>query len=81
MQRCLHDVLQDETRDQKNGRGPFERPSPRCGGEGIRTPDPLNAIQVLSQLSYTPARDIILRSGGAVKHHLPLLMYCFDKPL
>ena len=25
------------------------------GGEGIRTPDPLNAIQVLSQLSYTPS--------------------------
>jgi hypothetical protein len=24
------------------------------GAEGIRTPDPLNAIQVLSQLSYSP---------------------------
>ena len=24
------------------------------GAEGIRTPDPLNAIEVLSQLSYSP---------------------------
>ncbi len=30
-----------------------------CGGEGIRTPDPLNAIQVLSQLSYTPGYGVI----------------------
>ena len=29
--------------------------SVHCGGaEGIRTPDPLNAIEVLSQLSYSP---------------------------
>ncbi len=27
----------------------------RGGGEGSRTPDPLNAIQVLYQLSYTPS--------------------------
>jgi hypothetical protein len=26
------------------------------GGKGIRTPDPLHAMQVLYQLSYTPAR-------------------------
>ena len=25
-----------------------------CGGTGIRTPDPLHAMQVLYQLSYTP---------------------------
>ena len=25
-----------------------------CGAEGIRTPDLLNAIQALSQLSYSP---------------------------
>ena len=25
-----------------------------CGGKGIRTPDPLHAMQVLYQLSYTP---------------------------
>ena len=28
--------------------------SPGSGDEGIRTPDPLLARQVLSQLSYTP---------------------------
>ena len=26
------------------------------GGKGIRTPDPLHAMQVLYQLSYTPGR-------------------------
>jgi hypothetical protein len=25
-----------------------------CGGKEIRTPDPLHAMQVLYQLSYTP---------------------------
>ena len=30
------------------------------GDEGIRTPDPLLARQVLSQLSYTPKITIIL---------------------
>ena len=30
------------------------------GDEGIRTPDPLLARQVLSQLSYTPEITIIL---------------------
>ena len=31
--------------------------SPRLGGgEGIRTPDPVNAIHVLYQLSYTPTK-------------------------
>ena len=30
------------------------RPSASHGGEGNRTPDLLNAIQALSQLSYTP---------------------------
>ena len=29
--------------------------SPRSGGEGNRTPDLLNAIQALSQLSYAPS--------------------------
>ena len=28
------------------------------GGEGSRTPDPLNAIQVLYQLSYTPSGGV-----------------------
>src|SRR5215469_6565308 len=30
------------------------------GREGIRTPDPLLAKQVLSQLSYTPTEELIL---------------------
>jgi hypothetical protein len=30
------------------------------GREGIRTPDPLLAKQVLSQLSYTPTKQLIL---------------------
>ena len=29
------------------------------GGEGNRTPDLLNAIQALSQLSYAPGRDTL----------------------
>lgn len=29
------------------------------GGRGIRTPDPLNAIQVLYQLSYTPTKGTV----------------------
>ena len=32
------------------------------GAEGIRTPDPLLARQVLSQLSYNPGLDILLLS-------------------
>ena len=27
------------------------------GADGVRTHDPLNAIQVLSQLSYSPTRE------------------------
>ena len=33
-----------------------QRPVRRSGGEGNRTPDLLNAIQALSQLSYAPRR-------------------------
>ena len=29
------------------------------GAEGTRTPDPLNAIEVLSQLSYSPTRWVV----------------------
>ena len=32
----------------------FLTPLSRGGDEGVRTPDPLRARQVLSQLSYTP---------------------------
>jgi hypothetical protein len=35
-------------------------PCDRDGAEGIRTPDLLNAIQALSQLSYSPAARAIL---------------------
>ena len=35
---------------------------PRHGGEGNRTPDLLNAIQALSQLSYAPSSRIASRS-------------------
>ncbi len=43
------------------------------GGKGVRTPDLLDAIQTLSQLSYTPTRDAASGSetlpaaGGGVK--------------
>ena len=33
------------------------RPSPAYGGEGDRTPDLVNAIHALSQLSYAPANN------------------------
>ena len=35
-------------------RGPVQSTVSRGGAEGIRTPDPLHAKQVLSQLSYSP---------------------------
>ena len=37
------------------------RLKPTNGDEGIRTPDPLLARQVLSQLSYTPISGVGLR--------------------
>src|SRR5262249_52822195 len=37
--------------------------SSRHGGEGNRTPDLLNAIQALSQLSYAPERSSRLSTG------------------
>ena len=40
-------------------------PSPRSGGaEAIRTPDPLRAKQVLSQLSYSPQGAVLRTEGG-----------------
>ena len=38
----------------KFSRYTFDHPSMISGAEGIRTPDPLLARQVLSQLSYNP---------------------------
>ena len=55
---------------KKTGEGRLFRPSPVCGGEGIRTPDPLNAIQVLSQLSYTPLREYNTKFPGGGQAHL-----------
>ena len=44
------------------------RPERDGGAEGNRTPDLLNAIQALSQLSYTPeARGSLAMKGGCVK--------------
>jgi hypothetical protein len=36
----------------------------RSGGTGIRTPDPLHAMQVLYQLSYTPKGITMLPVQG-----------------
>ena len=35
----------------------------QSGGKGIRTPDPLHAMQVLYQLSYTPKGSMMLAVG------------------
>ena len=43
------------------------------GGKGIRTPDPLHAMQVLYQLSYTPKELLML----AVRF-LPLFIDVYD---
>ena len=40
---------------------------PGSGDEGIRTPDPLLARQVLSQLSYTPIFYMVMFSSSATK--------------
>ena len=42
-----------------------------CGDEGIRTPDPLLARQVLSQLSYTPKRVLSSFLMGLRRLELP----------
>ena len=42
-----------------------------CGDEGIRTPDPLLARQVLSQLSYTPRLLIKSSIMGLRRLELP----------
>ena len=41
------------------------------GGKGIRTPDPLLAGQVLSQLSYTPKKSGSLLLSHAVSSIVP----------
>ena len=47
-----------------------------CGGdEEVRTPDPLRARQVLSQLSYTPMRLLFefVRDALKTEQHLTLV--------
>ena len=41
----------------------FVNPCESSGAEGARTPDLLGAIQALSQLSYSPARERNLESA------------------
>jgi hypothetical protein len=45
------------------------------GGTGIRTPDPLHAMQVLYQLSYTPKGPTMLTLAGRPISWLG--QYCF----
>ena len=54
---------------------PLVRPSfPTPGGdEEVRTPDPLRARQVLSQLSYTPIFENPFPRAFKIKHHLTVL--------
>jgi hypothetical protein len=40
------------------------------GAEGNRTPDLLNAIQALSQLSYSP-QDVAEKANGAIRPRQP----------
>ena len=55
------------------------------GDEEIRTPDPLLARQVLSQLSYTPIKqnpkvkrtNVLLRKE-VIQPHLPIRLPCYD---
>src|SRR5882672_4717892 len=45
------------------------------GGEGIRTPDLLNAIETRSQLRYTPGEACLLYTNGGIQRNscqLPL---------
>ena len=49
------------SRGRRAGRGPA--PPRTHGAEGNRTPDLLNAIQALSQLSYSPAPQVAPRNG------------------
>ena len=43
--------------------------TPRGGAEGIRTLDPLNAIEVLSQLSYSPTETQYTRGPRPAQHY------------
>src|SRR5438477_9535387 len=58
--------------DQRNRRTRAQRPPPTRGngGEGDRTPDLVNAIHALSQLSYAPV--ILSRPRMALWQHVKL---------
>src|SRR5205809_4207141 len=67
VQTCALPIYQDSP-DPESGVLPIT-PRGTNGAEGARTPDLLGAIQALSQLSYSPARDFKLNSqGGWFKH-------------
>ena len=61
-QQPLHELPHDT-------RTPLQAPNvpSRDGGEGNRTPDLLNAIQALSQLSYAPGRDTLANGSPEQK--------------
>ena len=48
--------------------------SPRGGDEGVRTPDPLLAKQVLSQLSYTPTSSAAVLYGPQKLNNINALL-------
>ena len=55
-------------------------PPPRSGGEGDRTPDLVNAIHALSQLSYAPAilppRKVGHNGLAGTRHHIGTFRQC-----
>ena len=53
------------------------------GREGIRTPDPLLAKQVLSQLSYTPTAGttLILKHFSRFQNPFPRIFITWSEPL
>ena len=52
----------------------FRLPTPFGGDEEDRTPDPLRARQVLSQLSYTPKLPGNVLLSHTVTHAVPLTL-------
>jgi hypothetical protein len=48
------------------------------GAEGIRTPDPHNAIVVLYQLSYDPIK--VMGNVGWQKYLSKIKTFCFSRP-
>ena len=53
----LEDALLRVERDERIGRARGRAVAAGGGARGTRTPDPLHAMQVLSQLSYGPGAD------------------------